>query len=146
MALDQVVHGALAQTPQVSATPSRRLLVDVPPVSVRADPRRLSQVLINLFTNAAKFTPKGEIAVRAAQEGGRVRVSVQDTGEGIDPSLLPRLFDRFSQSDDTATRRHGGVGLGLAVSRMLVERMNGRIEVESNPGKGSTFTVWLTPA
>jgi len=144
--LDEVVARALAQVAEAQPTARRRLTVEVPPLHAIADAQRLGQVLINLLSNAAKFTEEGEIRVTAAGEGGRVRVSVRDTGQGIDPALMPRLFERFAQGDDTSTRRHGGVGLGLAVSRMLVERMDGQLEVQSTPGLGSTFTVSLVPA
>jgi PAS domain S-box-containing protein len=120
------------------------------PRRVVGDPGRLRQVLLNLLSNAVKFTTAGEVsaALRAgAREGGRflLRLEVRDTGPGIDPARLERLFDAFTQADNSTTRRYGGTGLGLAISRRLVEAMGGRIEVESEVGRGSVFRcgVWL---
>jgi len=146
VSVDEVVQQALAHTPQLAPTSIRGLQVDVPAVKVRADPYRLTQVLTNLLTNAAKFTPSGLVSIAAAQQGDRVSLSVQDTGEGIPADDLPHVFERFRQVDGSATRRHGGTGLGLAITQMLVQRMDGHIEVTSEPGKGSTFTVWLLAA
>ncbi len=108
------------------------------------DPLRLRQVLQNLISNALKFTATGEVAVRVekvSEDKGSVvcRFSVQDTGIGIDPEHLPRLFQSFFQTDSSVTRRYGGTGLGLAISKRLVELMGGRIGVESRLGKGSLF-------
>jgi PAS domain S-box-containing protein len=108
------------------------------------DPARIRQVLVNLMSNAIKFTPRGEVAVRAvlAGEAGSeayLRVEVRDTGVGIAPDARSRLFHPFSQVDASATRRHGGAGLGLAICRELVQRMGGEIGVESTLGSGSTF-------
>jgi len=124
------------------------------PWSVIGDPVRFRQVLTNLIGNAIKFTEKGEIAISvepdpdSPPEGGMVRVSVQDTGAGIRKERQSRIFDAFTQEDGSTTRRYGGTGLGLTISRELVRRMGGRIWVESEPGKGSTFrfTIRLEPA
>ncbi|MDP9068216.1 MAG: response regulator [Actinomycetota bacterium] len=115
------------------------------PRAVRGDPGRVRQVLTNLVGNAIKFTETGEVVVDAdvAEEGPEevlVRFNVTDTGIGIAPNLLPRLFTPFSQADSSTTRTHGGTGLGLAISKQLVEMMGGTIEVDSQPGEGSTFT------
>ncbi len=116
---------------------------------VRGDPMRLRQVLLNLLGNAVKFTERGrvDLAVEvAAIERGlvTVRFSVRDTGIGIDPVLLPRLFEKFTQGDSSTTRRYGGSGLGLAISQSLVRGMGGEIRATSTPGRGSEFTFAIT--
>ena len=119
----------------------------VPPVLV-GDATRLRQVLVNLLSNAVKFTAAGEVVVTVdlhpEQEAGgppAVRVAVRDTGVGIPGDRLHRLFRPFSQVDASTTRTYGGTGLGLAISRRLAERLGGRLDVESTPGEGSTFTL-----
>lgn len=107
------------------------------------DPLRLKQVLVNLLGNAAKFTDDGAIDVGVQRWGKRVRIQVRDTGCGIPADALPTLFDRFTQVDGTPTRQHQGTGLGLAICRELTELMGGDIEVASQLGTGSTFTVSL---
>jgi CheY-like chemotaxis protein/HPt (histidine-containing phosphotransfer) domain-containing protein len=134
-----VAEGAHAKGLELTAL----VAADVPR-SLVGDPGRLRQVLLNLLSNAVKFTAKGEVsaALRAGpRDGNRVLVhlGVRDTGVGIDPARLDRLFTAFTQADSSTTRRYGGTGLGLAITRRLVERMGGRIEVESEPGRGSLF-------
>ncbi len=121
-----------------------RLAPDVPPCLI-GDPLRLSQVLLNFTTNAVKFTEKGEVVIAAelaAREERRalLRFSVRDTGVGIAQDRLNAVFDAFTQADASTTRRFGGTGLGLAISKRLVEMMGGEIQVESVPGRGSTFS------
>jgi two-component system, sensor histidine kinase and response regulator len=124
------------------------------PWSVIGDPVRFRQVLTNLLGNAIKFTNKGEIAVRVelepgtGREAGLLRVAVEDTGPGIKADRLQAIFEAFLQEDGSTTRRFGGTGLGLTISRELVHQMGGRIWVESEMGKGSTFffTARLPPA
>ncbi|WP_157991660.1 ATP-binding protein [Caldimonas tepidiphila] len=115
------------------------------PVLVEADARRLSQVLANLVGNALKFTDAGgRIEVATSTEGGRAVVRVSDTGRGIAADFLPHVFDRMRQEDSSHTRRAGGLGLGLAISRALVELHQGAIEAESaGPGRGAIFSVFL---
>ena len=118
------------------------------PLALRGDPSRIRQVLLNLASNAVKFTSKGEVVVRAHLDGSvqgkvLVRFEVVDTGIGIDPDDLERLFQPFSQADSSTTRRYGGTGLGLAICRQLVTAMGGSIGVDSTPGRGSTFWVTL---
>jgi PAS domain S-box-containing protein len=110
---------------------------------VHGDPNRLQQVFWNLLTNAVKFTPKGgRVAVSLERANSRYKVSVQDSGEGIDASFLPYVFERFRQADASTSRRHGGLGLGLSIVKQLVELHGGSIRATSEGrGKGATFTV-----
>jgi two-component system sensor histidine kinase/response regulator len=116
------------------------------PDQMHGDATRLRQVLLNLLGNAVKFTHEGEVLVHVAMalsgEHPALRVEVRDTGIGIEPTALDRIFDAFAQADNSLTRQYGGTGLGLAISRRLVEMMGGSIGVESTPEHGSTF--WFT--
>ena len=107
----------------------------------RGDPTRLRQILYNLISNALKFTEQGEIRVRAAREGEALVIAVRDTGVGISPENLGRLFGKFDQLDSSTTRRFGGTGLGLSICRELANLMGGDITVASELGLGSTFTL-----
>ncbi|WP_231856591.1 ATP-binding protein [Pseudodesulfovibrio piezophilus] len=116
---------------------------------VHCDPDRLHQVLINLLSNAAKFTDYGEVAVDLFVDGtGMIRVQVQDTGKGIEKQCVARIFDKFHQAHkgDTLTEKPAGTGLGLAICRQIVERYDGRIWAESALGKGTTMHMVLPPA
>jgi signal transduction histidine kinase len=106
-----------------------------------ADGQRLRQILLNLLNNAVKFTEEGHVllSVTLSPDKRALRFEVRDTGIGVDPGVAPRLFMRFSQADSSTTRDYGGTGLGLAICKGLVERMGGRIGVESRKGMGSTF-------
>src|SRR5215470_9194684 len=118
-------------------------VLDRDPVEVEGDPERLQQVLANLLSNALKFTPSGgSVQVRLEREGDRARIAVRDTGPGISADLLPYVFDRFRQADSSATRAHGGLGLGLAIVRHLVELHHGTVRAESD-STGATFLVDL---
>ncbi|MCE4553124.1 ATP-binding protein [Roseateles cellulosilyticus] len=113
---------------------------------VLGDPARLQQVFANLLDNSLKFTPRGgRIHVSLQRSAtGLACISVKDTGQGIEPSFLPRLFERFQQQDTTTTRRHGGLGIGLAIVRQLVLLHGGEVQAHSaGPGRGSMFTVSL---
>jgi signal transduction histidine kinase/NO-binding membrane sensor protein with MHYT domain/CheY-like chemotaxis protein len=110
---------------------------------VDCDPVRLRQVLGNLVSNAVKFTETGKVAVSLVRTGDRVRFEVRDTGVGFDPASKPALFQRFGQGDGGPTRRHGGAGLGLAISDEFVRMMGGELDCESRPGEGSVFTFEL---
>ncbi|MDO9224553.1 MAG: CHASE domain-containing protein [Pseudomonadota bacterium] len=112
-------------------------------LSVRADPLRLRQILINLVGNAIKFTQGGDITVKARALEGQIEISVADTGIGIPEADLPEIFDKFRQVDSSSTRKAGGTGLGLAITKSLVELHGGTITVDSRPGEGSIFTFTL---
>lgn len=113
------------------------------PRFVVGDPTRLRQILINLLMNAVKFTEQGSVELRIAVDEGRIVFSVRDTGIGMNEAALARLFKPFSQADDSVTRKYGGTGLGLMISKELIEAMGGAIEVESAPGAGTVFWFWL---
>ena len=112
---------------------------------VNGDASRLQQVVVNLLSNAIAFTPEnGRVDVSIKRAGPNLELAVEDTGEGISPDFLPRVFDRFRQADGATSRRHTGLGLGLAIVRQLVELHGGTVQAESSgPGKGATFTVCL---
>lgn len=111
--------------------------------AISADSARLHQIIWNLLSNAVKFTPHGgKICVRVEQDGADARVTVKDTGQGIEPEFLPRVFDRFLQADSSTTRSFGGLGLGLAIVRHLVELHGGTVSAESEGlNKGATFSA-----
>ena len=111
--------------------------------AVTSDRRRVEQILLNLLTNAVKFTETGSIAVRVAPADGAVRIAVSDTGIGIAPDAAALLFQPFRQVDSGITRRHDGTGLGLAICRRLAHLLGGDVTVESAPGAGSTFALSL---
>ncbi len=117
------------------------------PSSLRGDPGRVRQIISNLVNNAIKFTDRGEVAIRVSLSGeagpkATIRFEVSDTGIGIPQEKLATLFSPFTQVDGSTTRKYGGTGLGLSISKQLAELMGGRIGVESDEGRGSTF--WFT--
>ena len=120
-------------------------VMDTGVVSVAGDPSRLQQVVWNLLSNAIKFTPKGgKVQVRLERINSHIEIAVTDTGVGIDPQFLPHIFERFRQADQTTTRHHGGLGLGLAIVRHLVELHGGTVEANSaGEDQGTTFVVKL---
>ncbi len=114
------------------------------PAAVMGDAGRLRQILSNLLSNAVRFTEHGFVALRVEPaEAGTVRFLVEDSGVGIEPHVLPKLFEAFTQADASTTRRYGGTGLGLNIVRRLTEAMGGEVGVESMPGEGSCFFITL---
>jgi PAS domain S-box-containing protein len=142
-----LVHAALDAVKPAADDKRIALTVDLDPAAARVigDPERLHQVIWNLANNAIKFTPRdGAVAVSLSRSGSEVQLTVADTGEGIDADFLPYVFDRFRQAESSTTRRYGGLGLGLALVRHLVEAHGGTVLAESGgPGQGATFTVRL---
>jgi PAS domain S-box-containing protein len=114
-----------------------------PALVLESDVTKVRQILLNLLSNAVKFTDVGEVSLSAERAEGGVRLTVRDTGIGIAPDFLDKVFDPFWQVDQSATRRVGGTGLGLSVSRRLARLLGGDVAVASTPGEGTTFTVWL---
>ncbi|HEX6911967.1 MAG TPA: ATP-binding protein, partial [Longimicrobium sp.] len=113
------------------------------PLGMHTDPGKLRQILLNLLSNAIKFTEAGQVALSAQAEDGRVRVVVRDTGMGLAPEQLARVFEPFWQADHSRTRQAGGTGLGLSVTLRLAELLGGEVSAASVPGQGTTFTVAL---
>jgi PAS domain S-box-containing protein len=129
-----------------SATKKRlRLEVRPPPrhTTIQSDPGKVRQILINLLSNAIKFTEHGEVGVSGRLEEDRMVFAVWDTGIGIAPHHLDHIFDPFWQVEQPSTRHIGGTGLGLSVTRHLARLLGGDVSIDSRPGQGSTFTVWL---
>ncbi len=148
--LDQVLTAVTTVTSQKAHDKFLELLVDVPsvvPQNLLGDPLRLGQIIINLVNNAVKFTERGEIVLQVrlisnVENRARLRFSVRDTGMGMTPEQVAKLFKPFAQADASTTRKHGGTGLGLTISQRLVEAMGGEIGLDSEPGVGTTF--WFT--
>ena len=117
------------------------------PVVVEGDPSWLERLILNLVDNAIKFTPTaGVITVRVSHDAESARLAVHDTGIGIAPELRPRIFERFFRADPARSSGVEGVGLGLSLAKWIVDRHHGRLAVDSHPGKGSTFSVFLPRA
>jgi signal transduction histidine kinase len=132
---EKAKHQAVTLTLDLKTEPTFRL---------HADPQRVGQILWNLLSNAIKFTPEGgQVILRVWSENGTAVLQVEDTGIGISQEHLPLLFEKFQQLDTPYRRRYSGTGLGLALTKQLVELHRGRIEVESTLGMGSIFTAWL---
>ena len=111
---------------------------------VNVDPLRFEQILWNLLNNAVKFTPVGgTVTIRCGSEGGRARISVEDTGPGVEPQFLPHVFEMFRQADASSSRPHGGMGIGLALVKQLIELHGGSVAAASILGQGATFTIEL---
>jgi two-component system OmpR family sensor kinase len=138
--------GSLAEQLEPVATAKKITLVTnaQPNVSVRGDTSWIERVILNLLDNAIKFTPDGgQVRISVAAENGEAALRVEDTGIGIPPEALPHIFERFYRAEPSRSKQVEGVGLGLALVKWIVDRHRGRIQVESQPGAGSTFTVWL---
>ena len=145
--LTPIIDEALDAVRPAAEAKSIRLTVSIDPDAdqLRADPARLQQIIWNLASNSIKFTaPRGDVSVNVGRSASMVEICVSDTGEGINPTFLPYVFDRFQQADSSLTRKHGGLGLGLAITRHLVEMHGGTIEAHSEgEGCGAKFTVKL---
>jgi signal transduction histidine kinase len=143
----RVLQGAIATMQPAAEAKEVRIVPALGEVTgvIRGDPARLQQVVCNLLSNAIKFTaPGGRIDVELAMSGDQVQISVADTGQGIKPEFLPHVFERFRQEDGSIVRRHGGLGLGLAIVHHLVELHSGTVEAQSDgEGCGSRFIVQL---
>ncbi|MFN3520727.1 MAG: ATP-binding protein [Phenylobacterium sp.] len=144
--LEEVLRAGAAPFAAAAAAKNVALRLDVAADAAGAyegDPTRLRQIVHNLVSNAVKFTEAGGVTVQAGRREQQLVLSVTDTGAGIAPDQIEKLFDKFVQLDASTTRRHGGTGLGLAICRDLCALMGGSIEVRSAPGEGSTFTAVL---
>ena len=148
-ALAPLIEEVATTASPLIAKNGNRLTTDCPAEvgTLHADPKRVRQALLNVVSNAAKFTDKGHITLRARRfpDNGRewITIDVADTGIGMSREQMDRLFQDFVQADASTTRKYGGTGLGLAISRRFCRMMGGDITVESEPGKGSTFTLRL---
>jgi len=145
--LGPVVQQAVEVSRPLIERAGHELIVRVPqePIYLDADATRLAQVLSNLLNNAAKFTDRGgRIELTVERQGGEIMVSVKDTGIGIPPEMLERVFEMFTQVDNSLERSRGGLGIGLSLVRRLTQKHGGRVEARSQgPGTGSEFVVWL---
>jgi signal transduction histidine kinase len=143
--LSDVVHGVVSAVEPLAAEKRLTFKAEVAPdmPTGHGDGRRLSQVLLNLVGNAIKFTDKGEVAIRASATNGAFTVAVCDTGPGIAAADQAKIFEEFQQADSSITRKKGGTGLGLSIAKRIIEMHGGRIWVESELGKGSTFHFTL---
>ena len=143
--MKDVVHSVYGAVEALAADKKLAFKVDIAPdlPRGRGDERRLTQVLLNLVGNAIKFTDTGEVAIKASVGHGQYCVSVCDTGPGISEADQSKLFQEFQQADNSITRKKGGTGLGLAISKRIVEMHGGQIRLESQLGKGSTFSITL---
>jgi signal transduction histidine kinase len=147
MDLADSVHAAAEQVAPLVARKAQALQVQLPDAAVlmRGDPARMTQVLANLLTNAAKYTPAyGHITVAVDVQDGMARIDVADDGIGMSADLLPQVFELFVQAEPTPDREEGGLGIGLALVRSLVQLHGGRVEAHSDgPGLGSRFRMCL---
>ncbi|WKB51989.1 CheR family methyltransferase [Eleftheria terrae] len=142
-----IVHRIASAAAADAASKGLEVQLDLPqdPVFLLADAVRIEQVVWNLVSNAVKFTPRGgRVALQLQVEQDHACLKVSDNGKGIEPAFLPKVFDMFEQAESRSIRHEGGLGIGLALVKQLVELHGGRVEASSEgPGKGTTFTVWL---
>jgi signal transduction histidine kinase len=145
LAADELITEVVRSILPTAEEKGLRITVELPPdpPRLKADPLRVRQILLNLLSNAVKFSERGTIQVSATREGDHLIICVRDEGLGICPEHLAIIFEPFRQVDGTLSRVQGGVGLGLAITRRLVEQHGGRIRVTSAPGEGSAFYVSL---
>ncbi|MBC8205719.1 MAG: response regulator [Kiritimatiellaeota bacterium] len=151
--LSQCIEGSLDLIVPKAAEKDIELVYEIDgnvPTVIRGDTGRLRQILLNLLSNAVKFTHEGEICVsvtaRRFEQGHEIEFSIRDTGIGIEPDQMEKIFKEFTQADISTTRQYGGTGLGLTISRKLSELMGGRMWAESVPGEGATFHFTLCAA
>jgi signal transduction histidine kinase len=141
--LETIVSGITPAVESAGVTLRQEIASDLPPIE--GDPKRLHQILNNVLSNAIKFTPKGgTVSLRCAADGTAVSIEIEDSGIGIASEFLPFVFDRFRQADCRSTRIHGGLGLGLAIARHLVEQHGGAIRAHSDGvGEGTRISIRL---
>jgi signal transduction histidine kinase len=145
MQVDELIQGTAATIEPMLNKDRVRLIRDVPadiPL-LFTDPEKLRHIVLNLLGNAVKFTERGEIRISACQENGDFTLAVADTGIGIDKADLTRIFEEFDRGGSGNGRSYAGTGLGLAIVKRMVDLLGGSVAVESEVGKGSTFTVTL---
>jgi signal transduction histidine kinase len=143
-----LINEVIGTARELAEQNKNRLVVDAQDNlgALTVDAMRLRQILLNLLSNACKFTKEGEVKLRARRvANGRdgIELAVADTGIGMTPEQQAKLFEEFTQADASTARRYGGTGLGLAITRKLARMMGGDVTVQSEPGEGSVFTVRL---
>ncbi|HEU4342206.1 MAG TPA: ATP-binding protein [Candidatus Binatia bacterium] len=143
--LNDIIRVAISTVEPLLKNGRVRLVAEVDPniPPLKTDRDKLKQVVLNLLSNSVKFTEAGQIKIAATRNDGRLTLTVSDTGIGMKKEVLDYIFDEFRQADMSSTRRYGGTGLGLAIVKKFIELMGGEIKVESEVGKGSTFTITL---
>jgi len=145
VSLNDVLHEVAVQMEPMVKRKGLDFNVQVPDASVimETDRTKVKQIVLNLISNAVKFTARGSVSISTRTNGKQVRIAVSDTGIGIRPQDLEVIFEEFRQVDQSRTREYGGTGLGLSITRKLIALLGGDIAVASQYGRGSTFTVTL---
>ena len=145
VAVDELIHGATAAFEPILNGGSVQIVREISPgiPAMNTDREKLRQIIFNLLDNAAKFTERGEIKISASQQNGSLKLVVSDTGIGIEKEGLNEIFDEFHQGNLSSTKKYQGTGLGLAIVKRFVGLLGGEVVVESEVGKGSSFTVTL---